>query len=81
MTVGGRKRVTFYSVVPWLTENGKTARLICDIYGANGESFEGDPRFVLKRAIAEVTEMGFQYDVGPEPEFYLGRRRQQKNLP
>jgi glutamine synthetase len=66
--------VTTYSVVPWLTENGKTARLICDIYGANGESFEGDPRFVLKRIIAEATEMGFQYKVGPEPEFYLFRK-------
>ena len=62
-----------YSVVPWLTESGKTARLICDIYGANGESFEGDPRFVLKRMIAEANEMGFQYNVGPEPEFYLFR--------
>jgi len=66
--------LTTYSIVPWLTENGKTARLICDIYGANGESFAGDPRFVLKRIIAQATEMGFQYDVGPEPEFYLFRK-------
>jgi glutamine synthetase len=65
-----------YSVVPWLTESGKTARLICDIYGANGESFEGDPRFVLKRMIAEANEMGFQYNVGPEPEFYLFRKEE-----
>ena len=68
--------LTTYSVVPWLIENGKTARLICDIYGANGESFEGDPRFVLKRMIAEATEMGFQYNVGPEPEFYLFRKEE-----
>jgi len=65
-----------YSVVPWLTEGGKTARLICDIYGASGESFEGDPRFVLKRMIAEANEMGFQYNVGPEPEFYLFRKEE-----
>jgi glutamine synthetase len=63
--------IATYSVVPWLTENGKTARVICDIYGANGESFEGDPRFVLRRVIAEAAEMGFQYYIGPEPEFYL----------
>jgi glutamine synthetase len=63
-----------YSIVPWLTEDGKTARLICDIYGANGEPFAGDPRFVLKRTIAQATEMGFQFDVGPEPEFYLFRK-------
>ncbi len=68
--------LTTYSIVPWLTENGKTARLICDIYGANGEPFAGDPRFVLKRIIARATEMGFQYDVGPEPEFYLFKKEE-----
>jgi glutamine synthetase len=66
--------LTTYSVVPWLTENGKTARLICNIYGANGEPFEGDPRFILTRVIGEAAEMGFRYDVGPEPEFYLFRK-------
>jgi glutamine synthetase len=60
-----------YAVVPWLTEDGKTARLICDIYGADGRPFAGDPRYVLKRAVAEAAKAGFEYNVGPEPEFYL----------
>ena len=60
-----------YAVVPWLTEDGKTARLICDIYRADGNPFEGDPRFILKQAAAEVAKEGFEYNVGPEPEFYL----------
>jgi len=63
-----------YSVVPWLTENGKTARLIGNIYGANGEPYEGDPRFILSRVITEAAEVSFRYDVGPEPEFYLFRK-------
>ncbi len=63
-----------YSVVSWLTENGKTARLICNIYGANGEPYEGDPRFILTTAIGEATGAGFRYDVGPEPEFYLFKK-------
>jgi glutamine synthetase len=62
-----------YAVVPWLTENGKTARLICDIYRSDGKPFEGDPRFILKQAAAEATKEGFEYNVGPEPEFYLFR--------
>jgi len=62
-----------YAVVPWLTEDGKTARLICDIYRADGEPFEGDPRFILKQAAAEAAKEGFEYNVGPEPEFYLFR--------
>jgi len=62
-----------YAVVPWLTENGRTARLICDIYRADGKPFEGDPRFILKQAAAEAAKEGFEYNVGPEPEFYLFR--------
>ncbi|MHC4618268.1 MAG: glutamine synthetase family protein [Planctomycetota bacterium] len=62
-----------YALVPWLTENGRTARLICDIYRPDGRPFEGDPRFVLKQAAAEAAQEGFEYNVGPEPEFYLFR--------
>jgi len=60
-----------YAVVPWLTENGKAARLICDIYRSDGKPFEGDPRFILKQAAAEAAKAGFEYNVGPEPEFYF----------
>ncbi len=62
-----------YAVVPWLTEDGKTARLLCDICRADGKPFEGDPRYILKQAAAEAAKKGFVYNVGPEPEFYLFR--------
>jgi len=62
-----------YAVVPWLAQDGVTARFICDIYGADGKPFEGDPRFILKQAAAEAAKQGFEYNVGPEPEFYLFR--------
>jgi len=62
-----------YAVVPWLAQDGVTARFICDIYCADGKPFEGDPRFILKQAAAEATKQGFEYNVGPEPEFYLFR--------
>jgi len=64
---------TTYAVVPWHNDNGRTARLICDIYNADGTPAEGDPRFVLKKAVAEAQKMGFDFNVGPEPEFYLFR--------
>jgi len=70
-----------YSVVPWLTEGGKTARLICDINNPDGSPFEGDPRFVLKKATNEATSLGFIYNVGPEPEFYLFKKEEGKNVP
>lgn len=63
--------MTTYAAVPWLSENGKAARLICDIYNSDGRPSEGDPRFILKQAAAEAEKLGFVYNVGPEPEFYL----------
>ena len=70
--------MTTYAVVPWLTEDGKTARLICDIYRPDGRPFEGDPRFILKQAAADAAKAGFEYNVGPEPEFYLFRADSEK---
>jgi len=64
---------TTYAVVPWLTDDGKTARLICDIYRADGRPFPGDPRYVLKQAVTEAQKEGFEFNVGPEPEFYIFR--------
>ena len=60
-----------FIILPWETSNGKTARLICDVYHSDGTPFEGDPRYVLKRAISAAAELGFSCDIGPECEFFL----------
>ncbi|MFA6530728.1 MAG: glutamine synthetase beta-grasp domain-containing protein, partial [Candidatus Micrarchaeia archaeon] len=47
--------VSTYAVIPWLNcPNGNTARFICDVYTANGKPFEGDPRYILKKAIKKA---------------------------
>ncbi|MGG0237726.1 type I glutamate--ammonia ligase [Bacillus rhizoplanae] len=59
-------------VFPWTAEKGKVARLICDIYNADGAPFDGDPRNNLKRMLKEMEELGFtDFNLGPEPEFFL----------
>jgi glutamine synthetase len=60
-----------YAVIPWATAGSPTARLICDVYTPNEEPFEGDPRYVLKKVLAEAADMGYVYNTGPEPEFFL----------
>lgn len=40
-----------FQIFPWRPQQGKVARMICDVYRPNGEPFEGDPRFILKNAI------------------------------
>lgn len=59
-------------VFPWTAEKGKVARMICDIYTADGTPFGGDPRNNLRRVLKEMEELGFtDFNVGPEPEFFL----------
>ncbi|MBQ8029372.1 MAG: type I glutamate--ammonia ligase [Clostridia bacterium] len=60
-----------FVILPWEEKTGKTARLICDVYFSDGTPFEGDPRYVLKRAIKAAAEMGYTVNVGPECEFFL----------
>lgn len=60
-----------YAVVPWRVSDGATARLICDVYKADGSPFEGDPRFILKSVLKEVEKLGFVCHTGPELEFFM----------
>ena len=60
-----------FSILPWRPQQGKVARLICDVYTPDGKPFEGDPRWILKKTIKEANEMGYRFDVGPECEFFL----------
>ncbi len=71
-----------YSVVPWLSSStGNAARLICDIYRPDGTPFDSDPRFILKKALKRAHDMGFEYNAGPELEFYLFRNNTDKITP
>lgn len=58
-------------IFPWRPQQGKVARLICDVHCPNGDPFEGDPRYILKKAIKKAADMGYTFRVGPECEFFL----------
>ncbi|MFP4199713.1 MAG: type I glutamate--ammonia ligase [Halanaerobium sp.] len=61
-----------FTIFPWRPEDGGTvARLICDVCTPDGKPFSGGPRNVLKNALKEAEEMGYDMNVGPEPEFFL----------
>ena len=60
-----------FETFPWRPQQGKVARMICDVYRQDGEPFEGDPRYVLRRAVEQLTEMGYGFEIGPECEFFL----------
>lgn len=60
-----------FAIFPWKPRESGVARLICDIAHPDGTPFEGCPRTVLKKVMAEAAEMGFTMMAGPEPEFFL----------
>ena len=60
-----------FNIFPWRPQQGKVARLICDVYRPDNIPFEGDPRNVLKKVINEAKSLGYTMNVGPECEFFL----------
>jgi glutamine synthetase len=63
-----------YQVLPWSEEDRRRARIFCDIHSSDGAPFPGDPRGGLKRMLAKAAERGWQFNTGPELEFFLFRR-------
>ena len=63
--------ISTFSALPWRPEDKGTCRFISDIYNVDGTPFEGDPRGVLKKSLKNAEERGYQFNMGPEPEFFI----------
>ena len=61
-----------YQLMPWREGETKVGRMICDIVTPDGKPYEGDPRYVLRRALERMKGLGFDtFNVGPELEYFL----------
>ncbi|MDR2860433.1 MAG: type I glutamate--ammonia ligase [Elusimicrobiota bacterium] len=60
-----------FTIFPWRPQEGKVARLICDIYMPDGKPFDGCPRYALKKVLKQAESLGYSLNVGPECEFFL----------
>ncbi|MAG14845.1 MAG: glutamine synthetase [Dehalococcoidales bacterium] len=66
-----------FQILPWRPrEHQAVARMFCDILRPGGASFEGDPRYVLKRNLKRAADLGYTYYVGPELEDFYFRDSQ-----
>jgi len=72
--------ISTFSILPWTEENGRFAQIICDVYLPDEKPFMGDPRGVLKRTVEMARKMGYEYQVGPEIEFFLFERSELPEL-
>jgi glutamine synthetase len=63
-----------FQLMPWKEGETRVARMICDIVTPDGNPYEGDPRYVLRRALDRMAALGFDtFNVGPELEYFLFR--------
>src|SRR5215210_1018956 len=63
---------TTFKLIPWRPEQEKrVARMFCDVRVPGGDAYEGDPRWILQRALQRARDLGFDdYNIGPELEFF-----------
>jgi len=59
-----------FQLVPWRPREAGVARMFCDIYHPDGQPFEGDPRYVLKRQLKRAADLGYTFYVSPELEYF-----------
>src|SRR5215213_5522009 len=61
-----------YQLMPWREGATKVGRMICDIVTPAGNPYEGDPRYLMRRALDRMQSLGFYtFIVGPELEYFF----------
>jgi glutamine synthetase len=66
-----------FQILPWRPQEKKVARMICDILTPERNPYDGDPRYILKKALERAANMGFDhYYIGPELEYFYFKNDQ-----
>ncbi len=60
-----------FTILPWRPQQGKVARMICDLYRPDGKPYISSSRYILKKVTDEAKEKGYTCYVDPECEFFL----------
>ena len=59
-----------FQILPWRPQHQGAARMFCDIKLPNGDTFEGDPRAVLRRLCDEAADKGYILSLSPAIEHF-----------
>ena len=62
---------TTLSILPWRPQQGRVARLYCDVIRSDGQTVESDSREILRAVEKRALDMGYEIRIGTECEFYL----------
>ncbi|MBW1857226.1 MAG: glutamine synthetase, partial [Deltaproteobacteria bacterium] len=59
-----------FQFLPWRPHERPVGRLFCDILKTDGNPYEGDSRYVLKKMQKKLADKGYKAYMGPELEFF-----------
>jgi len=59
-----------FCILPWRPQEKAVARMFCDVLQPDGSPYEGDPRYILRRAVKTAADKGYTMFVGPELEYF-----------
>jgi glutamine synthetase len=59
-----------FEILPWADPKAPEARVFCDIHHLDGSPFDGDPRQVLRRNLEKARNLGFNFLIAPDMEFF-----------
>jgi glutamine synthetase len=59
-----------FRIIPFEMGGARTAFMICDVFNSDGTPFESDPRFVLRKTMKRAKDMGLDFNVGLEVEYF-----------
>ncbi len=62
-----------FRVIPWEISGERVASIFCDVQNPDGTPYQGDPRYVLRRALAKADALGYTFYCGPEVEYFYFR--------
>ena len=48
-----------FDILPWRPAENGVGRMFCDVQVPGGEPYEGDPRWIMRRALQRAQELGF----------------------
>ena len=60
-----------FMILPWRPQQGKVAKIVCDVCYMDGRPLEYNSRKILKDAAAKAADNGYTMIVDPECEFFL----------
>lgn len=60
-----------FTLLPWRPQQGKVARLLCDLYRPDGTPYEASSRYILKKVAESAEKEGYTCYIDPECEFFL----------